>query len=274
MGARPKQQKKPARRKPPAKPRTRTRSSKPVAGRPRKQAARSARKPAAPAPRDGAPKHVAALRALARRARVGAEPLVRTYILALARGKRGVIRAGGSPIGVTEHTRPKYGEQLMQHLVTLDLDAMPELRQDRGLASARAVALFISDAMDNCAFDPGTKETAVVVLGREDVARGEWSGPAVADPAGSALAAWPLDVPARVFTFDRYAEGLDEDEPIALLHDELLSACRAGGPSLQWSGDDPDDGWLFQFNEDLMEINLGDAGTMWAFRERAYSGGH
>jgi predicted DNA-binding WGR domain protein len=224
---------------------------------------------------DGAPKDVVELRKLAARARAGDEATVRTYIIKVAKGRPGVMRAGGPPVGVTEETRPRYGGAFMHHLVTLDLDGLPELRkQHKGLAKARAVALFISDAMNNDAFDEDTDETAVVVLGAKDIARGEWAGPAVGDPAPSALAAWPVDVPVRVFTFDRYADGVDDDEPMAELHDELMSACRAGGQVIHWSGDEPDDSWLFQFNEDLVEVNLGDAGTMYVFADRAHWDGH
>ena len=223
---------------------------------------------------DGAPKEIAALRKLAAKAHDGAAPTERTYILTAAKGKPGVMRAGGPPIGVTEKTRPKYRDAFMHHLITLDLDVMPELREHRPLARARAVALFISDAMDNDAFDEGTKETAVVVLTAKHIEGGEWSGPPVGDPEPSALAAWPVDVPTRVFTFDRYADGVEDDDPMAELHDELMSACRAGGKVIHWSGDEAHDSWLFQFNEDLVKVNLGDAGTMYVFTDRAYWSGH
>ena len=224
---------------------------------------------------DGAPKDIVALRKLAARAREGDEAMARTYIIAVAKGKPGVMRAGGPPIGVTDKTRPKYDGAFMHHLITLDLDAMPELRkQHKPLARARALALFISDAMDNEAFDDGTEETAVIALGPKDIARGEWTGPAVGDPKPTALAAWPVDVPARVFTFDRYADGVDDGDPLAELHDKLMSACRAGGGVIHWSGDDPDASWVLQFNEDLVEVNLGDAGTMYVFTDRAYWTGH
>ncbi|HWO18570.1 MAG TPA: WGR domain-containing protein [Kofleriaceae bacterium] len=227
---------------------------------------------------DGAPKDVVALRKLAAQAREGDEAMTRTYIITVTKGKPGVMRAGGPPIGVTDKTRPKYDGAFMHHLITLDLDAMPELRkQHKPLARARALALFISNAMDNEAFDDDTQETAVLALAPKDIARGEWTGPAVGDPKPHALAAWPVDVPARVFTFDRYAtddDADDTDDPMAELHDELMSACRAGGQVIHWSGDDPDDRWVFQFNEDLVEVNLGDAGTMYVFTDRAYWDGH
>jgi predicted DNA-binding WGR domain protein len=224
---------------------------------------------------DGAPKDIVALRKLSASARERDEAIVRTYIIKVAKGKPGVMRAGGPPIGLTEKTRPKYGDAFMHHLLTLDLDVIPELRtQHKVLAKARAVALFISDAMNNDAFDKGTKETSVVTLGAKDLARGEWTGPDIGDPKPNALAAWPVDVPVRVFTFDRYADGVDDEDPMAKLHDELMSACRAGGQVIHWSGDDPDDSWLFQFNEDLVEVNLGDAGTMYVFTDHAYWTGH
>jgi predicted DNA-binding WGR domain protein len=240
---------------------------------------RSKDAPARPAVRakpivDGAPKQVTALRKIAAKAHDGAAPLERTYLLTVAKGQPGLMRAGGPPTGVTEATRPKYHGAFMHHLITLDLDVMPELRQHKRLARARAGALFISDAMDNDAFDEDTQETAVVVLTAKDLERGAWSGPPLGDPEPNALTAWPVDVPAQVFTFDRYADGVEDDDPMAELHDALMSACRAGGKVIHWSGDEADDRWLFQFNEDLVQINLGDAGTMYVFTDHAYWSGH
>lgn len=219
----------------------------------------------------GAPKKVLEIRKLALAAREGDEPVVRTYVIAPEpKGKRGVSRAGGAPIGVTEKTRPRYQGAFMHHLLTLDLDDMPELRTRKALASARAVALFISSWEDNEAFARGTKETKVVVLSAADVRRGEWTGEAVSDPRPRAISTWPVDVPARVFTFDRRADDVDDDAPLRRLHDKLMSACRAGGPVIHWSRTKPRPEFLFQFNDDLVDVNLGDAGKMYAFEDGAY----
>jgi hypothetical protein len=57
-------------------------------------------------------------------------------------------RAGGRPIGVDEHSRPRYRGRFMQHLITIDLDEAPRVRARTGLADARALAVFIGDADD------------------------------------------------------------------------------------------------------------------------------
>jgi predicted DNA-binding WGR domain protein len=226
------------------------------------------------------PEEITALRQLANEAREGAEPMTRTYLLVStpAKGPRGVMRAGGPPIGVDGKTRPKFGKAFMHHLITLDLDEVPELRAYPSLKKARAVALFISDARDNFAVDEDTKETKVVSLSAADLARGEWAGPTVDDPPARTVAAFAIDVPTRVFEFEP-AEGGDGDDfedesPIADLQRELMSACRACGEVIHWSGKGPSPEWLFQFNEDLVDVNLGDAGTMYVHTGCAWWAGH
>jgi hypothetical protein len=87
-----------------------------------------------------------------------------------------VNRAGGPPIGVDERTRPQDDGRYFQHLLTVDLDSTPDVRAAAKLDGVRALALFIRDAMENDAYQPGSGETAVVLLTDADLARGEWTG--------------------------------------------------------------------------------------------------
>lgn len=194
------------------------------------------------------------------------EPLPRAY------RPGSVRRAGGAPIGVDERTRPRWRDGFMAHLLTVDLDDAPQLRAVADLAGVRALALFISDAAGNEAFQAGTGETALVRLSDADLAKGEWTGPAVADPPARAYRLHPLDVPARAF-YDVFDPTFDEDavEPdLDDLHDLLVSADRIGGPVLHWSGDTYTADFLWQFSEAVVDVNLGDAGTMYVFAATAY----
>ncbi|WP_327003913.1 hypothetical protein OHA72_54170 [Dactylosporangium sp. NBC_01737] len=190
------------------------------------------------------------------------EPLPRAY-------RPGSIRrAGGAPIGVDEHTRPRWRDGFMAHLITVDLDDVPQLR----VPGVRALALFISNATDNEAFQAGTPETELVRLTDADLAKGEWTGPAVQDPPARAYRLHPLDVPARAF-YDVFDPTFDEDavDPgLDDLHDLLVSADRIGGPVLHWSGDTYTKDFLWQFSEAVVDVNLGDAGTMYVYAATAY----
>lgn len=230
---------------------------------------------------DKAPKEIRALRKLAVKARVGTQPMVRIYQLVpgkklTAKAPRGVTRAGGPPIGVLAKSRPKYAGKPMEHLITLDLDEVPTLREHKKLAKVRALALFISNAKANKASSEGTRETKVVLLSADDIKRGEWAGAAVSDPTPIALAVWPIDVPAAVFSYDPW-ESDDEPNaknPLYQLFSELMSGNRAGGGVIHWSGESATKGFLFQFTGDLVDVNLGDAGTMYVYLDRAYWAGH
>src|SRR5688500_3447535 len=122
---------------------------------------------------------------LAKRCTQAGDELFRVYLIdPQSRPYRpgSVRRAGGAPIGGDEDNRPRWQGAFMQHLLTVDLDEVPEIREVADLAPVRALALFISDADDNEAFEAGTPETALVRLTEADVARGEWRGERVADP--------------------------------------------------------------------------------------------
>src|SRR5690349_6707471 len=184
------------------------------------------------------PKGIARVVALAEACNLPGDELIRIHLIKerkKAYPPGSIRRAGGRPIGVDENTRPRRRGQFMQHLLTIDLDEVPQVRVLAGLADARALAVFISDADDNHAWSPATDETAVLALTEHDLARGEWGGPDVADPSARSFDLYPVDVPARAF-----ATGLDEDSPdrkLWKLHVELMSSGRVGGPGLHWSGD-------------------------------------
>lgn len=187
-----------------------------------------------------------------------------------------IRRAGGAPIGVDERTRPRHNEAFMHHLLTLDLDEVPELRMIGAFTHARAVAVFISNADDHYAWDHSTKETSVLPLTEEDLTLGEWIGPEVADPAPQTFDLYPVDIPARAF-YDVFAPDFDEDavdRSLADLHNEMMSVGRIGGPVIHWSGDTYTKDFVLQCGEEVVDVNLGDAGTLYVFADTAYSQGH
>jgi hypothetical protein len=189
-----------------------------------------------------------------------------------------VCRAGGPPIGVDPDTRPRAaGGGYKQHLLTVDLDAAPAARAAAKLDGVRALALFIDDAASNDAFLEDNTETAVLLLSDADFARGEWTGEAVDDPPAQGFELHPVDVPTRAFEdnddfyFNEDATGVKE---LLALHNELMSAERVGGALISFGDNERTDGFLLQFSEFVVDVNLGDAGTMYVFPDGAYWGGH
>lgn len=183
-------------------------------------------------------------------------------------GQNSVARIGGKPIGVTPKTWPKFKRKHMEHLITLDLDEMPELKTG-ALSNTRAIALFISDRVENEAFEPSTKETAVVVLSQEDIENGEIS-PALRDnqvPARS-YKITPVKVPPQVF--DDLPEDQEESELGKLKDAILFSSGYAGGRPSWLQFEEHEGHFLFQFDETLADVNLGDAGVMYVFTDTAF----
>ena len=222
------------------------------------------------------PTEVRGLRTLVDAVATADDEMVRVYLMH-ARDEPwrpgSVNRAGGPPIGVDEQTRPRHDGRYLQHLLTVDLDRAPDVRAAAKLDGVRALALFIRDALDNDAYEPGNGETAVVLLTDADLARGGWTGEPVDDPPARAYDLYPVDVPDRAFD-DNDAFYADADQPAVKklweLHCALMSADRVGGRLITYSGTERSDGFLLQFSEFLVDVNLGDAGTMYVFPDDAY----
>ena len=157
--------------------------------------------------------------------------------------------------------------------------------------------LFISNAHYNEAWEPGTAHTQVVFLGEEDVARGACAGEPPRrsrEREARRFALVPVIVPIAVFS------KLDEGSPLAALRDAIWKApMRLGGDPI-WLQGDPDEqddygdfgddedgeegegdeegeaaapqerlgmpghgGFVLQFDESFVDVNLGDCGVMY-----------
>lgn len=225
------------------------------------------------------PKNVSRVAALAQACAQPGEELVRIHLIEESErpyAPGSIRRAGGMPIGVDEITRPRYKGAFMPHVLTIDLDEVPEVRALDGLSHARAIAVFISDVDDHWAWEAGTEQTTVLALTNEDIRLGEWSGPEVRDPAPRAFDLFSVEVPARAF-YDPFAPDLDEEalEPILVkLHKKLMSVNRIGGPVIHWSGDTYTKDFVLQCGEEIVDINMGDAGTLYVFANTAYTHSH
>ncbi|MEM9998890.1 MAG: hypothetical protein AAF809_14405 [Bacteroidota bacterium] len=156
------------------------------------------------------------------------------------------------------------------HLLTVDLAQTPSLRIGP-LADVRAFSLFVSDPEANRAYEPHTEETTVWLL-RSDEIRNEdaLQVPQATPASSSSFDLVPVEVPARVFEDDAL-DFIDEDDVLVRLWGALASVPGyiGGGPT--WIQHPEHKGtFLGQFSDELIDMNLGDAGVMYIFADTAF----
>ena len=200
--------------------------------------------------------------------------------------------------GGREADEADEGDLRMEHLWTIDLRGLSGVGAPRG---ARVMQLFVSNAHYNEAWTPGNEHTRVVYLGEEDVARGAIAGEpprrarereprrfslvAVTVPIavfgkpgeGSPLAAlrdaiWKA--PMRLGGDPIWLQG-DPDEQDDYSDYGGDDEDGEGGEGEDGEGDDeaaaaeeplgvpPACGFMLQFDETFVDVNLGDCGVMY-----------
>ncbi|MDC3957068.1 hypothetical protein [Polyangium jinanense] len=175
------------------------------------------------------------------------------------------LRTASSPKGITKKAWPKCKSEPMEHVITLDYAAMPELRERTGHGEdVRALAVFVSKREENCAWERDSGETAVVLLSEAALAKGHGDD-------GGCYEAVRIAIPSVVL--DPYAD--DEDGRIEAIRDLIrdLRARALGRPGWLQTHDE-DDGaadFLAQFDEDLVEdLNCGGDGRFYVFAKDAF----
>lgn len=178
-------------------------------------------------------------------------------------------RVGGAPPAVGAGGWPTHGGRPMEHLLTLDLDVLPHLRRGP-LVEARAVSVFVSDRIENMAFEPGTAETVVVALTADDLAGPPPVSPRPPRERARAVVALTIEVPSAVFE-----DAAPDDERLVDLWSGLVDAgAYAGGEPLWLQGADHEGTFVLQFDESFLDMNLGDAGVLYAFADTAFWQSH
>jgi antitoxin component YwqK of YwqJK toxin-antitoxin module len=174
-------------------------------------------------------------------------------------------RIGGCPPGIDVDGWPGSEEEPMEHLFTLDLDTMPELRGPN--SKTRAVAMFINNAGFNEAWTPGNKDTQLVRLTQEAVDEGALDAP----PGKPIRSGWfvpvPVEVPRAI-----WEEDLDPESDLGELRTAVYQAnARVLGEPI-WLQDGAHWGHLvLQFDQGFVdEVNLGDCGVMYAFTDTQF----
>lgn len=181
------------------------------------------------------------------------------------RAPTGVSRVGGPGFDLGER-QPQYEEgQAMTHLWTLATADVPALAA--AYPDAAAVALYIFEPQENEAWEAFNGLTALVPLSREDLERPE-AEPTEQDIAARDVTALHLEVSSEAFT---YHSDDPEDAPRRVLRGEIYGAsARAGGAPIWLQGDEHDGEFLLQFDESFVDVNLGDCGIMYVFKDTQF----
>jgi hypothetical protein len=190
------------------------------------------------------------------------------------RSPSGLSRVGGPGFDLGER-QPSSDGRPMTHVWTLATADVPALA--RAYPGAAAVALYVLDPEENEAFEVDNGYTALLALSPEEVTRGE-AEPTEQDLQPRAVTAGHVEVSSSAFAgYDsededgEQDEGEDENSPRRALRTAIYRAgARAGGGPIWLQGDEFEGGFLLQFDESFANINLGDMGVMYIFRDAQF----
>lgn len=177
---------------------------------------------------------------------------IRIYRLRRGQGEPSadaVARIGGAPRGVV--TPPVDRKEPMTHVITLDLAQLPELAARR--PGARSLSLYLPDP------DTGERHRHGALVWTSEAELGGAPG-STADARPLVVEAF--DVPAQIFGGEELAGPAKRVRGIV-----YGSPGYVGGGPLWLQDGEPgvDPRFVFQFDESLCGINLGDSGVMYVF---------
>ncbi len=175
-----------------------------------------------------------------------------------------VNRAGAVPEALSADRIPKVKNKPMKHVITFDLDAMPEVKSRFNAKGARAMALFVSPQKSNGSGEPFNDDMVYVPLSEAEALGGPKGG------GGRAFTIVPLDVPGAAFT-NADGPGLaDMRRAIVGLPGRAL-----GKPNLiQDGGEEALEHmaaeFVMQLDEGIVPMNLGDQGLVYLYQITAF----
>lgn len=159
---------------------------------------------------------------------------------------------------------PYMEETPMQHLVTFDLRALPQLNKE-------FVTIMMADPYDNEAYEPYNADTFLYYhSGQAQDEKQE----APIEPLGSkrTISMHPIEVPLEAFASEE-----DEDwqgplsKELAKIKKKLINSSYLGGRPIWIQEDQGEDNFIGQFDSSIAyELNLGDSGIMYVFEYTAF----
>ncbi len=169
---------------------------------------------------------------------------------------------GGMPPGIDAESWPIKDDEPMVHLFTLDLETMPELKNPK--TDTRSVSFFCYSPSHNEAYEAGNDQTALLKATADQIGA-EHEPPEDADvrPQGH-FEAIRIEVPNDVW----HSSG----GVLGELRGAIYSlGARALGHPLWLQGDEGGGyGYIMQFDESFVDINLGDMGIMYVFSDGGF----
>lgn len=169
---------------------------------------------------------------------------------------------GGKPPGIDAESWPVKDDEPMVHLFTLDLETMPELKNPK--TDTRSVSFFCWSPSYNEAWEAGNDQTALLKATSDQVGT-EHEPPEEAELRTQGhFEAIRIEVPSNVW----FAEG----GVLGELRGAIYSlGARALGEPLWLQGDEGGGyGYVMQFDESFVDVNLGDMGIMYVFSDGGF----
>lgn len=183
-------------------------------------------------------------------------PKTRIYLLQVSREgyepKPGSLSvSGGKSPGTGPESIPRDAKgEPKEHLFSLDLDEIPELKER--YPGARVLSCYCPEPRSG----DRSEELVLVPVSAEAATAASSAEP---DDAATPIAVLPLDVPLVVF--DTTSEA-----PYSDIRNMVFNACgHVFGQPFWIQSDEGDDGFLMQINGGLADINLGDSGSLYVF---------
>ena len=158
----------------------------------------------------------------------------------------GWSRIGGPAVGV--RTWPMFRRKPMEHVLTLDVRGL-ELDIPEKVVG---VSLFVGSTRENQASTPQNRETTVLFLDADDLGRGE-----VARPGPTLAKAELAETGMAVQRHDAK-------------HRRILNAFAGGDPGWLQEPEGPSRGFILQFDQTFVPMDLGDSGVMYVFADCAW----
>jgi len=167
-------------------------------------------------------------------------------------------RCGGLPPGISGDDWPRFEDTPMVHLFTLDLATMPAVRKQLK-GKPRTLSFFCHAPDENEAFEPGNDQTAVVTRSEKQATSDGEAPDGTEVRKATGFAVTHVDMPDAAWSRGALYAGV------------YGQSARVGGrPQWLQSDERSDDGFVMQFDESFVDVNLGDMGVMYVYSDGGF----